>query len=55
MKIPKGNFIKTNIKRPGRKKEKTRFGVCRVYIDSKDLLFKILNDIDVEFGSPATY
>ncbi len=53
--IPKTNFIKTNIKKPGKKKTKTKYGVCRVYIDSKDLLFKILNDIDKEFGPPATY
>ncbi len=53
--IPKNNFIKSNVKKQSGKKDKARFGVCRVYLDSKGLLARILNDIDLEFGHPATY
>ncbi len=53
--IPVRNFIKSNIKQVGGRKKKHKFGICRVYIDSKDVLFRILDDIQKEFGASILF
>ena len=49
------NFTKSWIKPKGRGKRIHPYGICRASVSSKELLHKILSDINNEFKIPNTF
>jgi len=50
--IPLSRFTKTWVKQQGKGKRIHPFGICRASVSSKELLHRILSDINKEFIAP---